>query len=122
MVLKSIIMLIGILFYLLSGPFIKYVLAIMSTNVMKTSDHIGLLIGYIERMLVILFFILGEYTAIGLVIASKSILRFNDLKDGLHNHSPVKIDMKSEYILLETMLILLIGMINGILFKLIFII
>lgn len=55
MVLKSIIMLIGILFYLLSGPFIKYVLAIMSTNVMKTSDHIGLLIGYIERMLLYYF-------------------------------------------------------------------
>lgn len=122
MVLKSIIMLIGIFFYLLSGPFIKYVLAIMSTNVMKTSDHIGLLIGYIERMLVILFFILGEYTAIGLVIASKSILRFNDLKDDQHNHNPDKIDKKSEYILLGTMLSLLIGMINGILFKLIFII
>ncbi|ARQ06862.1 hypothetical protein [Macrococcoides canis] len=122
MVVKIMIMLIGTLFYLLSGPVIKRILTSMSAIEMKTSDNIGLLIGYIERMLVILFFILGEYTAIGLVIASKSILRFNDLKDDGQNHNPDKIDKKSEYILLGTMLSLLIGIINGIIFKLVFII
>ncbi|QCT74816.1 hypothetical protein [Macrococcoides canis] len=122
MVVKIMIMLIGTLFYLLSGPVIKRILTSMSAIEMKTSDNIGLLIGYIERMLVILFFILGEYTAIGLVIASKSILRFNDLKDDGLNHNPDKIDKKSEYILLGTMLSLLIGIINGIIFKLVFII
>lgn len=122
MVIKIMIMLIGTLFYLLSGPVIKRILTSMSAIEMKTSDNIGLLIGYIERMLVILFFILGEYTAIGLVIASKSILRFNDLKDDGQNHNPDKIDKKSEYILLGTMLSLLIGIINGIIFKLVFII
>ncbi|MCO4095392.1 hypothetical protein [Macrococcoides canis] len=122
MVVKIMVMLIGTLFYLLSGPVIKRILTSMSAIEMKTSDNIGLLIGYIERMLVILFFILGEYTAIGLVIASKSILRFNDLKDDGQNHNPDKIDKKSEYILLGTMLSLLIGIINGIIFKLVFII
>lgn len=122
MVVKIMIMLIGTLFYLLSGPVIKRILTSMSAIEMKTSDNIGLLIGYIERMLVILFFILGEYTAIGLVIASKSILRFNDLKDDGQNHNPDKIDKKSEYILLGTMLSLLTGIINGIIFKLVFII
>ena len=121
MALKIIIMLIGTLFYLLSGPVVKRILTFMSASEMKTSDNIGLLIGYIERMLVILFFILGEYTAIGLVIASKSILRFNDLKDDVMHHNPDKIDKKSEYILLGTMLSLLIGIINGIIFKLVFI-
>ncbi|MEE1107530.1 hypothetical protein [Macrococcoides canis] len=122
MVVKIMIMLIGTLFYLLSGPVIKRILTSMSAIEIKTSDNIGLLIGYIERMLVILFFILGEYTAIGLVIASKSILRFNDLKDDGQNHNPDKIDKKSEYILLGTMLSLLTGIINGIIFKLVFII
>lgn len=55
MVVKIMIMLIGTLFYLLSGPVIKRILTSMSAIEMKTSDNIGLLIGYIERMLVILF-------------------------------------------------------------------
>lgn len=37
----------------------------------------GALIGYLERIVILLLLFLGEYAAIGLVIAAKSIARFN---------------------------------------------
>lgn len=104
--------------YLASGPIIKWILTLMSETKFKSTDHIGMLIGYIERLLILIFFALKEYTAIGLVIASKSILRFNDLKDDTPNLNPDKVDKKSEYILLDTMLSLLFGVLLGLLLHL----
>ncbi|RXK19195.1 hypothetical protein [Macrococcus sp. DPC7161] len=104
--------------YLASGPLIKWILTLMSETKFKSTDHIGMLIGYIERLLILIFFVLKEYTAIGLVIASKSILRFNDLKDDTPNLNPDKVDKKSEYILLGTMLSLLFGVLLGLLLHL----
>ena len=37
----------------------------------------GAIIGYLERMVMMVLLLLGEYAAIGLVIAAKSIARFN---------------------------------------------
>lgn len=55
----------------------------------------GVWIGYLERLLIFLFILVGEYAAIGLLIAAKSILRFRD--DG-------KQRLTTEYILLGTLL------------------
>lgn len=115
--IKLLLMLTFITIFLLSGHMIKWILSAMSETKMKKSDNVGLMVGYIERLLIIIFIALGEYTAIGLVIASKSILRFNDLKDDKPNLNYEKIDKTSEYILLGTMLSLLIGVILGLIIK-----
>lgn len=41
----------------------------------------GMVIGIIERVLVLSFVLVGQYTAITIVFAAKSIARFNELKD-----------------------------------------
>ena len=115
--LKIILIAIFILLFIMSGPIIKWVLSAMSETKTKQSDNVGLMIGYIERLLILMFIAFGEYTAIGLVIASKSILRFNDLKDDKPNNNLEKIDKTSEYILLGTMLSLLIGVILGLILR-----
>nr|WP_243721518.1 hypothetical protein [Macrococcus goetzii] len=115
--LKMILISIFILIFILSGPIIKWILSAMSETKTKQSDNVGLMIGYIERLLILMFIAFGEYTAIGLVIASKSILRFNDLKDDKPNNNLEKIDKTSEYILLGTMLSLLIGVVLGLILK-----
>jgi hypothetical protein len=57
----------------------------------------GLWIGVLERLLIVTFVLAGEFSAIGFLIAAKSILRFSD-KDV---HHPRK---QSEYILIGTLL------------------
>jgi len=55
--------------------------------------HAGALIGNLERILTIIFVLLGQYEAIGFIVAAKSILRFKDT------------DMaKTEYVLAGTFL------------------
>ncbi len=115
--LKIILIAIFILLFIMSGPIIKWVLSAMSETKTKQSDNVGLMIGYIERLLILMFIAFGEYTAIGLVVASKSILRFNDLKDDKPNYNLEKIDKTSEYILLGTMLSLLIGVVLGLILR-----
>lgn len=115
--LKMILIAIFILLFIMSGPIIKWILSAMSETKTKQSDNVGLMIGYIERLLILMFIAFGEYTAIGLVIASKSILRFNDLKDDKPNNNLEKIDKTSEYILLGTMLSLLIGVVLGLILR-----
>lgn len=42
----------------------------------------GQLIGSIERRLILFFMFINKYMAIGFLVTAKSILRFNDIKDG----------------------------------------
>jgi hypothetical protein len=57
----------------------------------------GLWIGMLERLLIVTFVLIHEFSAIGFLIAAKSIIRFGD-KDIIH---PRK---QSEYILIGTLL------------------
>lgn len=66
--------------------------------------HSGALIGYLERVLTLLFVILAQYEALGFLIAAKSILRFNATSSG---------DKKSEYVLTGTLLSLTIALCLG---------
>ena len=66
----------------------------------------GKLIGIVERFLVLALIIIGEYEAVGLIIAAKSILRFNQTK-------------KSEYVLVGTLLSISIAVFVGILINLV---
>lgn len=70
------------------------------------SFHSGALIGTLERALTIVFVVLGQYEAIGFLLAAKSILRFSETSKG---------DEKSEYVLTGTFLSLTIAVALGLL-------
>ncbi|MES2616364.1 MAG: DUF3307 domain-containing protein [Bacteroidota bacterium] len=58
------------------------------------NEHGGQLIGIFERIIILTFVLLGQYEAIGFLITGKSIIRFTS-NDG---------DLKSEYVLVGTMM------------------
>jgi hypothetical protein len=66
----------------------------------------GKLIGIVERFLALGLIIMGQYEAVGLIIAAKSILRFNGTQ-------------KSEYVLVGTLLSFGLAAFSGILISLI---
>lgn len=72
----------------------------------KSLPNAGKLIGITERFLALALILLGQYEAVGLIIAAKSILRFRETK-------------KSEYVLVGTLLSFGIATLTGILIKII---
>lgn len=71
--------------------------------------HAGMMIGYLERVLVYIFIISNQWAAIGFLITAKSVFRFSDLKAGQ--------DRKlTEYILIGTLLSFGIAIITGLIF------
>lgn len=65
-------------------------------------DNAGRWIGMSERLLIYVFVLLGQYSAIGFLIAAKSLLRYNDKHPADIPHS--YITKKSEYVLVGTLL------------------
>ncbi len=63
-------------------------------------DHAGRLIGYVERVMIVTFILVNEYTAIGFLIAAKGLFRINDSK-------------RSEYIIVGTMVSFAIAVLIG---------
>jgi len=61
----------------------------------KTLNEAGAVIGYIERLVILTLIFAGQYTAIGFVIAAKSVLRFGENKG--------KDTKLNEYVLLGTL-------------------
>jgi Flp pilus assembly pilin Flp len=55
----------------------------------------GRLIGVVERWLVLTFILIGQFSAVGFLIAAKSILRYKDEEKGIN---------KSEYVLIGTLI------------------
>lgn len=100
----------GILFYIFSGLLIKLFLEFLSGEKNPETDYIGMTIGYSERLIIIVFVVLNQYTALGLIIAAKSILRFS----GDKSNETVK--KESEYVLVGTMISLVLGVANGLMF------
>ncbi|MBN1134899.1 MAG: DUF3307 domain-containing protein [Methanosarcinaceae archaeon] len=72
----------------------------------KSLPNAGKLIGISERFFALALILLGQYEAVGLIIAAKSILRFNSTQ-------------KSEYVLIGTLLSFGIASFSGILINLI---
>lgn len=70
----------------------------------------GMYIGMIERLLVFLFVVLNQWSAIGFLIAAKSILRFSDL-------SKAKDRKLTEYIIIGTLLSITIAIMTGLAYK-----
>lgn len=90
----------------MSNIIIKMVLERFHIDLPKSKDKelnkAGALIGNLERLICLAFILLGQYEAIGFIIAAKSILRFRD-----YEHS------KTEYVLAGSMLSLGIALICG---------
>lgn len=55
----------------------------------------GMVIGYLERLLIAIFILTGEFSGVGFLIAAKSIFRFGELKDGENRK-------QAEYIIIGT--------------------
>jgi len=69
----------------------------------------GKWIGIIERLIVFIFVLLGQYAAISLLIAAKGIIRFNE-KD--------RPEIKTEYLVIGTLMSITIALLTGIAVKL----
>lgn len=69
----------------------------------------GHYIGYLERILLFTFVMSGQLPAVGFLVASKSIFRFNDIKGDQQE--------KTEYILVGTLLSFTTGILSSIFFK-----
>ncbi len=69
----------------------------------------GRMIGILERMLILTLVLIGQWGALGLVMAAKSIARFEELKE-----RPF-----SEYYLIGTLASLLVATVSGLLVKLV---
>lgn len=92
---------------------------VMSILLQKMSDQIeldhkslpnaGKYIGIIERIFVLIFIIMDRWEAIGLLIAAKSVFRFNDLKES--NSRKL-----TEYILIGTLLSFGIAIVTGLIY------
>ena len=65
----------------------------------------GMWIGFFERFLILTFILIDQYTAVGLLIAAKSILRFND-KEG-------NSQKKTEYVLIGTLMSFCVSVLLG---------
>lgn len=74
---------------------------------LSSSDELpnaGKLIGILERVLALTFILVGQYQAVGFLIAAKSVLRYKDTDT-----------LKTEYVLIGTMLSFGIAVVLGIL-------
>ena len=67
----------------------------------------GRWIGIIERILILTFVLVDQYSGIGFLIAAKSILRFGDIKDSKNRK-------EAEYILIGTMISFIVAILTGI--------
>jgi hypothetical protein len=70
----------------------------------------GRWIGMLERILILTFVLIDQFTGIGFLIAAKSILRFGDIKNKENRK-------EAEYILLGTMISFIIAIAIGIIAK-----
>ena len=73
----------------------------------QSLPNAGRVIGNVERMLTLVFVMLGQYAAIGFLLAAKSLLRFRETDT-----------VKSEYVLVGTLLSFGIAILMGVAVKL----
>jgi len=92
--------------HLLKAFRIEYIIESSPSEEEKSLPNVGKLIGISERFLALTLILIGQYEAVGLIIAAKSILRFNDMK-------------KSEYVLVGTLLSFAAALFAGIMVSMI---
>lgn len=82
----------------------------LDTDLKDGLKNAGKIIGILERILIFTFIIIGQYEAIGFLIAAKSIYRFTDLKSSSERKF-------SEYVLIGTLLSFIIAILVGIVIR-----
>lgn len=83
---------------------IRHILDTLTLNSRQyVINHTGRIIGILERSLIVILAAMGEFTAIGFVIAAKSIARFKELDDREF----------AEYYLVGTMLSVFVALLGG---------
>lgn len=97
---------------IVAGVFIKILLEKWSEELEKEEDdslkNAGKYIGILERLFVFTFVITGNWSAIGFLIAAKSVFRFGDLRESKNRKL-------TEYILIGTLLSFATAVIVGML-------
>ncbi|REA62710.1 DUF3307 domain-containing protein [Dyadobacter luteus] len=78
-------------------------LSILMPDANDNLANAGRWIGITERLLIFIFVIVGQFSAIGFLIAAKSLLRYND-KNASGDIPPAYISKKSEYVLVGTLM------------------
>jgi hypothetical protein len=73
-------------------------------------ENAGKWIGILERLLILTFIIANEFSAIGFLLAAKSVFRFGDLKNASEHK-------KTEYIIIGTFLSFSIAITTGLIYK-----
>ncbi len=68
----------------------------------------GTWIGYLERLIILTFILIGQYSAIGFLIAAKSIFRFSGKIDNEESHK------HAEYILIGTLMSFFMAVVIGV--------
>jgi hypothetical protein len=94
---------VGILIAYITRPWSKEI----AVNSEESLRNAGRTIGIIERILVLTFVLLQQWSAIGFLLAAKSVFRFGDLKEG-------KDRKRTEYILIGTFLSFIFSLFIGI--------
>jgi hypothetical protein len=96
-----------------SSILIKTVISIWTPNQNDTKEDLqnaGKYIGILERLFVFCFIVIGQFSAIGFLMAAKSIFRFGDL-------TQAKDRKLTEYVLIGTLLSFGIAILTGLLAK-----
>ena len=75
----------------------------------ESLDNAGKWIGIAERVIILIFILYNQFSAIGLLVAAKGIIRFNE-KD--------RPEIKTEYLVIGTLLSIGLAIITGLLIKL----
>ncbi len=81
----------------------------INDNQDNSLNNAGKYIGMLERIFVFIFIITGNWSAIGFLLAAKSVFRFGDLKEA-------KDRKLTEYILIGTLLSFGLAIVTGLLF------
>jgi len=74
----------------------------------ESLNNAGKWIGMAERIIIVIFVLNNQYAAIGLLVAAKGIIRFNE-KD--------RPEIKTEYLVIGTLLSIAIAVVTGLIIK-----
>lgn len=78
-----------------------------AAEVIESLKNAGEWIGFLERLLILIFILLGKWEGVGFLLAAKSVFRFGDLKEP-------KETKLTEYVVIGTFLSFFIAIITGI--------
>lgn len=93
--------------FIIQNIFKEAKISIPDSGKEQSLPNAGRVIGNVERMLTLVFVMLGQYEAIGFLLAAKSLLRFRETDT-----------VKSEYVLVGTLLSFSIAILMGVAVKL----